>query len=332
MQVLATLLAVALPLASLLAYAAARLWWADLLVHFRPHYLLLALLLLAFAVWQRRRAWQVAAVLTLLLNAPVVLQADTASLLRPAQAQSGPATAAQPVRIAALNLLWRNTRHAEALAWARGTDADILVFVEVDPRWQRALQALRREYPHAQALRRAGHSGTLLLSRWPLAAATPLDAGTAGTPELMVDVAIPGGALRVIAVHATWPLGPAVSAARAREFALIADTANATQLPLIAIGDFNVTPASPHFTALLARGRLRDAAAGQGWQPTWPSLLPWLGLRIDHALVSPHIAVNSYARGRVKGSDHRPVIVDLQVPLQGGSVHAHGRGREREMH
>jgi endonuclease/exonuclease/phosphatase (EEP) superfamily protein YafD len=323
MQVLATSLAVALPLASLLAYAAAKFWWADLLVHFRPHYLLLALLLLALALWQRRRGWQSAAVLTLLLNAPATLQGGTAALLRPAQAQ--------PVRIAALNLLWRNTRHAEALAWARGTDADILVFVEVDPRWQQALQALRPQYPHERALQRAGHSGTLLLSRWPLTAATPLDAGTPGTPELMADVATPGGVLRVIAVHATWPLGPAVSAARAREFALIADTASATTLPLVAIGDFNVTPASPHFTTLLERGRLSDAAAGRGWQPTWPSLLPWLGLRIDHALVSPQVAVNSYARGRVEGSDHRPIVVDLQVRLQGGSVHARSEGREREM-
>jgi endonuclease/exonuclease/phosphatase (EEP) superfamily protein YafD len=332
MQVLATLLAVALPLASLLAYAAARFWWADLLVHFRLHYLLLALLLLALALWQRRRGWQFAAVLTLLLNAPAALQGGTAVLLRPAQAQPVAATAGQPVRIAALNLLWRNTRHAAALDWARGTDADILVFVEVDSRWQRALQALRQQYPHARALQRAGHSGTLLLSRWPLQAATPLDAGTPGTPELVVDVATPGGALRVIAVHATWPLGPAVSAARAREFALIADTASATTLPLVAIGDFNVTPASPHFTVLLERGRLRDAAAGRGGQPTWPSLLPWLGLRIDHALVSPQVAVNSYARGRVEGSDHRPIVVDLQVPLRGGSVHARGIGRDRERH
>jgi endonuclease/exonuclease/phosphatase (EEP) superfamily protein YafD len=332
MQVLASLLAIVLPLASLLAYLAARFWWADLLVHFRPHYLVLALLLLALALWQRRRGWQFAALLTLLLNAPATLQGGTAALLRPALAQPVAATVGQPVRIAALNLLWRNTQHAEALAWARGTDADILVFFEVDSHWQQALQALRQQYPHERALQRVGHGGTLLLSRWPLTAAIPLDAGTPGTPQLVVDVATPGGALRVIAVHATWPLGPAVSAARAREFALIADTARTTTLPLVAIGDFNVTPASPHFISLLERGRLSDAAAGRGWQPTWPSLLPWLGLRIDHALVSPQVAVNSYARHRVEGSDHRAIVVDLQVPLQGGSVHARGIGRDRERH
>jgi len=326
MQALLATLALVLPLASLLAWAAARFWWADLLVHFRPHYLLAGLLLLAVGLWQRRRSWQVAAVLTLLLNAPTALQGG-GGLLPRAQAQPMVAAAGQPVRIAALNLLWRNTRHAAALDWARSSNADILVFVEVDPRWQQALAALRRDYPHAQSLQRAGHSGTLLLSRWPLLAATPLDAGTVGTPELVVDVATPGGPLRVIAVHATWPLGPTVSAARAREFAAIAAAARSAARPVVAIGDFNVTPASPHFGALLARGQLRDAAAGYGWQPTWPSLLPLLGLRIDHALVSAQIAVNSFARGRVQGSDHRPILVDLRLPLQGGS--ASGRGPER---
>lgn len=330
MQALLSLLAVGLPVASLLAYAAARYWWADLLVHFRMHYLLLALLLLAFGLWWRRRSWQIAALLGLLLNAPMALQGGAAALLPRAQAQPVARTAGQPVRIASLNLLWRNTRHAEALAWARGTNADVLVFVEVDPRWRRALQALSREYPHAQALQSAGHSGTLLLSRWPLLAAAPLDAGTPGTPELVVDVATPAGPLRVIAVHATWPLGPAVSAARAREFEAIATVAVAAAVPVVAIGDFNVTPASPHFGALLERGRLRDAAAGRGWQPTWPSPLPWLGLRIDHALVSPQIAVNSYARGRVQGSDHRPIVVDLRVPLQGGSALGPGGETRRE--
>lgn len=317
MQGLVTVGAIGLSLASMLGLAAQRFWWADLLVHFRLQYVVLAVLLLGLAVWRRRPVWLAAALLVVALNAlPVARELRAAVPAATEQAADG----ARPgLRIAASNLLWRNRQYDAALIWARQTQADVLVFVEVDARWEGALERLRDLYPFARQARSTGHSGTLVLSRWPIDAVTKLDAGTPGTPELEVDVATPGGSLRVIAVHATWPLGGAASAARAREFASIAAAARNATLPVVVIGDLNVTPWSPHFAALLGRGRLRDAAAGFGWQPTWPTYLPPLGLQIDHALVSAGIEVNSFARGRVEGSDHRPIIVDLRLQPQRGS-------------
>lgn len=321
MQALVSAGALALALVSVVVLAAERLWWADLLVHFRPHYCAFAVLLLGLGAWLRRRDWLVGAVLVLALNV-MPLARDMGAPLPIATAHAASETG-PGLRIAASNLLWRNREHDAAIDWARGTQADLLVFVEVDAHWEQALGALRDTYPHARTARRAGHSGTLVLSRWPLGELTPLDAGTRGTPEIALDVATPGGGLRLIAVHATWPLGAALSAARAREFAAIAAAARSATLPVVVIGDFNATPLSPHFTALVDGGRLRDAATGFGWQPTWPSFLPLLGLRIDHALVSPGIRVNSFARGRVEGSDHRPIIVDLRLPPRGGSTVRH---------
>lgn len=318
MQAPLTLLAAALVLTTAIALAAERLWWADLLVHFRVQYVAVAVLLLGLSWWCGRRDWLLAAVLTLSLNAAPVLRA-VAAAVPVATAQAAP-LAGERVRIASFNLLWRNTDHDAAISWARATQADLLVFVEVDARWERALARLRDQYPHAHVERRAGHSGTLVLSRWPLGALQVLEAGTPGTPELALVVARPGAPLQLIAVHATWPMGRAASAARARDLAAVADAARRATSPVVAIGDFNISPWSPHFTALLARAGLRDAASGFGWQPTWPRFLPPLGLQIDHALVSPDVVVNSFARASVEGSDHRPIIVDLQLPSRGGSV------------
>lgn len=330
MQAPLTLLAVALVLASVVALAAERVWWADLLVHFRVQYVAVASLLLGLSWWFGRRDWLLAAVLALLLNAVPVLRA------MPAPAPIASASAATPagerVRIASFNLFWRNTDHDAAIAWARATQADVLVFVEVDARWERALDRLRDQYPHAHGERRAGHTGTLVLSRWPLGALQVLDTGTPGTPEVALAVERPAGPLRLIAVHASWPMGRAASAARARDFAAVADAAREAASPVVAIGDFNITPWSPHFGALLARAGLRDAASGFGWQPTWPRFLPPLGLQIDHALVSPDVIVNSFARANVEGSDHRPIVVDLQLRSRGGSVVGHrapGAGGDR---
>jgi endonuclease/exonuclease/phosphatase family metal-dependent hydrolase len=62
---------------------------------------------------------------------------------------------------------------------------------------------------------------------------------------------------------------------------------------------------------LLTDGRLRSAADGFGWQPTWPSFLLPAGIQIDHALVNSAATVRSFRRGAGMGSDHRPVIVDV---------------------
>ena len=84
--------------------------------------------------------------------------------------------------------------------------------------------------------------------------------------------------------------------------------------PFMALGDLNVSPFSPQFATLLRRGGLRSAAAGHGWQPTWPSVFPPLGIQIDHALVSPEVRVMGFQRGPANGSDHRPIIVDVIIP------------------
>jgi endonuclease/exonuclease/phosphatase (EEP) superfamily protein YafD len=131
---------------------------------------------------------------------------------------------------------------------------------------------------------------------------------------VVIDVAMPRHPWRLIAVHASWPLGAAVSRERAADFAAIAAAARAASLPVVVAGDFNVSPWSPHFEALLRAGTLRDAAAGRGWQPSWPTFLPPFGIQIDHALVSASVQVNSFGRGRIQGSDHRPILVDLVLP------------------
>ncbi len=306
-------LAGVLPTVSLFALAAPRWWWADLFVHFRLQYLVLGAVLAGAALLWRRPAWLLAAVATIALNG--------AALRAPLHSQQSPLAFLPqrdvvPVRVAAANVFWRNMRHDAALRWARESGADVLVFVEVDARWQAALRALADRYPYEHLRQEPGrHHGVLVRSRWPLAAAA---ADAQPTPRMAaLDVHGPNATWRLVAVHAHWPLGPGAARARARDLEAVAAVARAAPVPVVAIGDFNISPLSPHFAALLAQGQLRDAAADWGWQPTWPTFLPPLGIRIDHALVSDIVRVNSFRRGRLEGSDHRPILVDVALPARG---------------
>lgn len=86
--------------------------------------------------------------------------------------------------------------------------------------------------------------------------------------------------------------------------------------PLIVAGDFNATWDMFEFQSILHLG-LSDTAVeqGKGWQLTWSRqvhVLPPL-VRIDHVLYSRGITSTGYRTGVGKGSDHRPIVVDLAV-------------------
>lgn len=80
---------------------------------------------------------------------------------------------------------------------------------------------------------------------------------------------------------------------------------------VLVMGDFNTPIDSPHFAML--RGPLRDAfeAAGRGPSETWPVPLPLLSL--DHIWIHPSFRIVNAQLGWSGLSDHRPVIVDLEM-------------------
>lgn len=326
--------------ASLLALWAAEAWLADLAVHFRVQYLAIGLLAAPWLAWRRRWPLAAAAAVTVALNvAPVVtafslpaaaVPADTiAELPLPAAATAAagegaspaapaPAPAAVPLRIASANLLFLNHSHAAVTAWARATQPEVLLFLEATAEWRDALAPLAAEYPHRRYVTDRSHHGLLLLSRWPISdVVTRPTAQRDLRPVLFTTVTKQGVPLRLAAMHATWPMRPREARQRARDLAaLAAEAARRGPLPFVGLGDLNISPFSPHFQALLRDGGLRSAAAGRGWQPTWPTMFPPLGIQIDHALVSPEVRVQDFRRGTSNGSDHRPIIVDVIIPYK----------------
>lgn len=159
-----------------------------------------------------------------------------------------------------------------------------------------------------------------LFSRWPVTR-WGVDRGPDGTARVLsadiCDTPEWRGCLRVVGLHAPRPFGD--GARRQKEqFGLAAEaTANAPDHRSVLAGDLNMTPWAPEFAELLARGNLRDSALLYfGLSATWLSRLPFVGLPIDHVLVSPKIGVLANKVGDDVGSDHLPVIVDLAIPAE----------------
>ena len=298
--------------ASLLAATAGSFWLGDLAVHFPVQYAGLGLVAFAVLLVARRPAWAALALAVAAFNA---MSAAPALAARPPAALPAAAHAAGEavhLRVASINVLYTNSEFQRVADFIHHEHPDAVVLVEMTPVWRKALAAAERDYPYRYQTLAGSGRGVDMWSRLPMKDVGVLPIEARQEPAIQATLLAHGRSLRLFGVHASWPMAPASAGRRNRQFELLAQQARATTtLPLLIVGDFNVSPFSPHFRQLLADGGLRSAADGYGWQPTWPSFLPLAGIQIDHALVNPAVTVQSFRRGEGDGSDHRPIIVDV---------------------
>jgi endonuclease/exonuclease/phosphatase (EEP) superfamily protein YafD len=300
--------------ASLLAATAGNFWLGDLAVHFPVQYAALSLLAFVVFLIARRPAWAALALTVAAINtliaAPVLAARPPAAPT--AVVRGGPADPVH-VRVASINVLYTNHQFQRVADFIHRERPDAVILVEMTADWRRALAVLDREYPYHYQTQGVGPRGMNLWSRLPFKEVGVLPIEVRQEPAIQATLITPQGRLlRLFGVHATWPMAPPSAARRNEQFELLAQRARATtSMPLVVIGDLNVSPFSPYFRRLLAAGGLRSAADGFGWVPTWPSFLLPAGIQIDHALVNPAVTVQAFRRGAPDGSDHRPIVVDL---------------------
>lgn len=305
---------IAAGLASLVGLLARRGWPFELMVHFRPH---LAGVLLACAAafsWHGRgtEAWA-----ALILG---LWQAWGLWPYLPFQRQRNPGS----FEVASVNVRTKNRAFASLCRWLQEARPDVVGLVEVDHEWLQALASLEAVYPHQFANPGDEDHGLAVLSRWPVQAASVARFGDTDRPSLDVTLLVEGQPIRVLVAHPPPPINPSLTAERDTHLRRMAATARASTVPVVVMGDFNVTPWSPVFQEMLRTGGLRDTRRGMGLLPTWPAPLRGLGIPIDHILVTGGLVPVRAQAGPPIGSDHLPLRVHLQA---GDPVTRPARGR-----
>jgi endonuclease/exonuclease/phosphatase (EEP) superfamily protein YafD len=290
-------------------------WWiADLFAHFRYHYALGAVLLAAVALALGRRGAGIAAVCLIVPQLWAVAAPPRTPVAEKVAAESG-------LRVMSVNVLWSNPRAGDVAATIEREAPDIVSLQEITPAWHAMIDRLRARFPHvAPADWRDGPTDTVLLSRFPIRdsrVVVPPDQHR-GFAHVEATIALPGGrSIHVLGVHAPLPYGARYTATRQAHLDYYARLAAATDMPLLIAGDFNITPYSPRFRALLREGGLRYVHLGWTWPRSWPSESRGnyqrfiRGFPIDHIVTSRHFAVAGARALADVGSDHYPVIADL---------------------
>ena len=216
-------------------------------------------------------------------------------------------------RLASLNLLSQNHNHEAVGAWLNETQPAVVIALEVTPAWARQFE----HYPQRIVVPRDDNFGIGLWSQFPITRSRILEL-PGGIPVLSVTVECsPGRECTLLAIHPVPPVNASLARLREQQFLTLSQWIGETNGPLIVAGDFNATSWSPLFARLSSSRPLSDSRTGFGIQPTWaPIGPPALGIPIDHVLVSPGLTVRDRRVGGDIGSDHLPVLVELQsAPL-----------------
>jgi endonuclease/exonuclease/phosphatase (EEP) superfamily protein YafD len=280
-------------------------WPLDLFAHFRVQYtLVFAIAALVLLILGRRLFAALSFAGALVSAVPIVPYVGLPS--QSAEARS------VDFRLVTFNVFFRNHDYQRIAKYLESTNADAIVLQEINKAQATQLQALLPSYPHAY-LESSSRYGAAVFSRWPMTSAESLLLSPAGAQAAHVVLDWHGSAVAVLGVHLHWPLGPHNSQWRNAELARVAEFASSQQTALLVAGDFNITPWSTHFQDAVSRSGLIDCALGLGIEPSWPAPLPLLGIRIDHCLASKHWRSVDVSTGPFVGSDHRPLIADLQL-------------------
>ena len=276
-------------------------WWLDLLTHFRVHYFAASAILAGALLAMGHQA---AALFSAAVGAVNLLAIAHPLLKTRRRSHRLPPARARRLKIATLNLYYYNTRYAAVREFLQRAHPDIVLLQEVTHDWARELDRLADEFPHR--LLRENHDnwdGVGLLARSPWQSAEFI--GRLGT----VDTAVIRARFRDFTVLTVKTLAPKRSgwtSVRDQQLAELGKLAAQSPQPVIVAGDFNAAPWSRGYAKFLQHSRLIWQSAG--CKPGWPARFGWLGVPIDHILVSAPLRVIAPEVGPYVGSDHRPLL------------------------
>jgi len=217
------------------------------------------------------------------------------------------------IRVASANLNLASRDFQALERWLLGDQAPDLLFLQEFTDLARqalASDALLAAYPYRLEAPQTDPFGLAILSRHPLSDTRILaPAEPQQTLRLHASLHLAERRVALVALHPMPPLSRAF--ARARDQALAEESRRLAQGGDAALmaGDFNATPWSRSLFGIDPHLQRASSLA-----PTWPNAFGWLSvLPLDHLFASGHWRRVDAGLGPDLGSDHRPVVVRLQL-------------------
>ena len=212
------------------------------------------------------------------------------------------------------NVQMENTGHDRLLALVRESDPDVLLAVETDERWVRALEPLAADYPYAVRQPQDNWFGLVLFSRVPLISVKVEFLVQDDIPSIRAVLDLSGEPVVLRGLHPRppEPIRDQDATPRDAELVLVGKAiAKEGGAPTIVAGDLNDVAWSDTTRLFLRLSGLLDPRMGRGFYNTYSTRNPLTRWPLDHVFHSNHFRLVELRRCGDIGSDHFPVLIEL---------------------
>ncbi len=223
---------------------------------------------------------------------------------------------ANRLRILSCNVLMSNRNAHAFLQIVASFDPDVVLALETDAWWERQLSALETHYPHTLKCPLSNRYGMHCYSRLPLEDAKIRFIVEDDVPSMHGDLVLRSGSR--IRFHFLHPAPPsptenAKSVERDGELMRVGLKMAKHSDPVVVCGDLNDVGWSRTTQRFRRVGRLLDPRRGRGMYNSFHANYFFLRWPLDHFFHSEHFFVREIRRLPRIGSDHFPVLLDLQL-------------------
>jgi endonuclease/exonuclease/phosphatase (EEP) superfamily protein YafD len=192
----------------------------------------------------------------------------------------------------------------------------IIILVETDMWWKTQLAKLERDYPYRVMKPLDNTYGMLLYSKFELLEPKVKYIIEEGIPSIHTQVRLPSGDIfKLYCLHPQPPVpqeNPR-STERDAEILTVGKEAKACKLPVIVAGDLNDVAWSYTTELFMKISGLLDPRRGRGFFNTFNVHYWFLRWPLDHIFCSKHFELSNLKRLPSMGSDHFPILVELQL-------------------
>jgi endonuclease/exonuclease/phosphatase (EEP) superfamily protein YafD len=223
------------------------------------------------------------------------------------------------LRILAVNVLQTNTHYSALLKHIEQYCPDVVVTLETDEKWEKALAGIEKLYPYTVKIPQDNLYGMHLFSQHPLQNTEAQCRIRQDIPSITTDVMLTmGGRLRPVKMYFLHPMPPSptespTSLSRDQELILVAKEIAEYNAPCVVAGDLNDVAWSKTTRLFRKLSGLLDPRIGRGFFNTFHAGIPLLRWPLDHIFHSHHFTLNTIKRLGSIDSDHFPIFIDLQL-------------------
>lgn len=227
---------------------------------------------------------------------------------------AAPGDGTRAIRILISNVLMENRRDSDLLNLIDEANPDLILAVETNAWWNERLDVLDRDYPYSIKHPQENFFGMLLFSRLELGPSKLRFLVDEGVPSIRATIKLRSGeCVEFFGVHPRPPEPQQDSEERDAELLIVGREVRECQLPSIVAGDLNDVAWSDTTALFRKISGLLDPRRGRGMFSTFHSSYPMFRWPLDHIFHSEHFTLLQLKRLRSIGSDHFPVLAELQL-------------------